>query len=192
MPATISPIGLRYMLKIGTFFLAPRPSIRVEESSDFEQLVEADSGAVACGCGSMLTNITRTYTFKLHINGGGSLATAWSIHARIVAALASEDCDSLLLRRRVYDEPELVYRITKASIRQVDVETQYGLMDCERWLTLLMVLTLSSTIRTEILTIYEYAQFPPPTDRNIIDFLPTIDVAVIEEAEFPEPENIFV
>lgn len=183
---TAAQCACRFTLKLGNYYLAPRPSITVIESSDFEQLVGEDSAAALCNCGSVLTQ-DRQFTFKLVINGRGSLATAWSVHARIAGELESASCEMVLLRRRVCDEPWLIYKVTKASLRVTDVESQY---EEDRVLTLELKLTLSSNVNPPILTIYEHATFPqPPT--FIIDPFPQVDT-LYEQAQFPEPENIFV
>lgn len=120
--------GKYYKLVIGTgtdaFYLAPRASIGVEESSNFEQLVNADAACGGCGFSG-----SRTFTFTIYFEGGCSLRSAWSLYSALQEALCVTNEDGtpkdILLERRVYDEDPLIYKITKNSMRMVDVVNQY-------------------------------------------------------------------
>lgn len=141
----------RYTLKLisstGDFYLAPRPSVTVEESSDFEQLTSLDQKACNAGGCSTLEG-ERQFTFKLYINGAGSLDTAFKFMERLKAALQPAcEGEEVLLFRRVYDETALVYKIKSDwSLRIVNVESQY---DCDRVLTLEMRLTLTPAVQNQ-------------------------------------------
>lgn len=159
-------------------WLAPVRSIRIQESSDFQQDLDVEA---SCGCGTVLTT-KRTYAFKIIISGGGSLASAWSIYNRIKTELNLASCSQLLLRRRVYDETEQVYKITKASLREIDVLGEYL---CERLLTLDMKLTITTRTDNPIMTIYEQAWFPIPPTFIINPWEPA--ETIYEQVVFPEP-----
>lgn len=152
-----------YTLRLGSIYLAPRFSIKVEEATDFEQLTGADSNAAKCGECSTLDS-ERQFTFKLHLIGGCSLASAWAIRNTIDAQLDLA-CDStieILLRRRVQDEPELVYRVTRGHTRMVDTINQFTR---ERILTIELQLTLVATtlnLRTPAPVVLGIS-FPRPT-----------------------------
>lgn len=160
-------------------YLAPRPSITVSESSDFEQLVQADQA-----CGGCTLETDREFVFKLYLNGGGSLDTAWSLHARIMAQLEQACDEEVLLQRRVQDESWLVYRVKMPStLRVTDVQTQYG---CDRILTVELKLTLEAAVENQ--------RTPAPIVMNISFPRPTISVAtsitptpIASTISFPAP-----
>ena len=122
--------GKYYRLKVGAesdasaMYLAPRASIMVEESNDFEQLTGADAACGGCGFSG-----SRTFKFTIHFIGGCSLQTAWNLYNRLQTALCATNEDGtpkdILLERRVYDETPLIYKITKNTMRMVDVINQY-------------------------------------------------------------------
>lgn len=103
----------RYTLKIGNFYLAPRPSIQVVEPDDFEQLTLKDSGGCA-NCGGTVNSVSRReFTFTLRYKGQGSLATAWSMFNRLEATLSAgcETNKQIGFERTVCDEPAMRYNI---------------------------------------------------------------------------------
>lgn len=161
-------------------YLAPRKSIYIEEPPDFMQLINEDTR-----CGSCTLSGERTYKFKVCFSGGGSLESAWALYLVLEEEL-SLACDStieILLRRRVHDESELVYRITKASIRIVDPIAQYI---CERVLCAEVNLTLVAAVvnqRTPA-PISLGISFPKPVVTIATSITPT---PVASSISFPAP-----
>lgn len=99
-------------------YLAPRHSISVQEATDFETFADE----VSCGC---VVPTSRTFKFTVWFGNGCSLASAWALYNQLVAFLA-DSCDSdLLLSRRVFDEPALVFKVTKSSLRMIDTQSQF-------------------------------------------------------------------
>lgn len=173
-------VASRFTFRIGSMYLAPRKSIVIEEPSDFMQLVNDDQV-----CGGCTLSGERTYKFKVCFLGGGSLDSAWALYSVLEEELDLA-CDSsleILLRRRVQDESELVYRITKASIRIVDPVAQYI---CERVLCAEVSLTLVAAVVNQ--------RSPSPVRLGISFPRPTISVAtsitptpIASTISFPAP-----
>lgn len=158
-----------YTLKLGDFYLAPKYSIKVEESSDFETLIDNASGGGCDGASCALVT-EREFKFKLYLLGGGSLASAWSLRSQIDTALCVANID---LYRRVFDETALIYRITSGRTRIVDVRTQYL---CESILTLELILKLKS-VPASVLPLNVYVSFPTPS-LNVIHTVNVSPLAV--------------
>lgn len=153
---------MRFTFRIGSVYLRPRASVVVEEPPDFMQLVNEDTK-----CGSCTLSGERTYKFKVCFLGGGSLESAWSLYNVLEEELQLAcDGEEILLRRRVFDETELVYRITKASIRIVDPSLQY---DCERTLCAEVSLTLVAAVVNQ--------RVPSPVSMRISFPRPVVNVA---------------
>lgn len=128
-----------YILKIGDFYLAPRPSITVVESDDFMSVTTNDQ---ECGC-SLVQE--REFRFKLYINGRGSLATAYKIKERIDAALSgacSGGAASGSLLTRTLNDYSLSYTIRSGSTREIEAQLQMG---CDAILVLELVVKLINT-----------------------------------------------
>lgn len=137
--ACIYTLLLRY--DNNKFYLAPRFSIDVVETSgDFETV--DDSGCADCGQPK-----DRTWHFKAHFEGGCSLASAWALYNQLQAFL-NQACDpskDLIVSRRVCDETALEYKVTKASVKMVDVINQYLK---QRVLTMDITLELTAWVQT--------------------------------------------
>lgn len=142
-----------YQLLLGSMRLAPISSIFIDESGDFESLANGDaasaanaggcaSGSSSSGCSSLTSE--RTFNFKIHFKGNGSLANAWARYSTLLAQLDQACSGSLvLLRRQVQDEPMLIYAVqSRSTARMIDVVNQYT---CERILTIELALALKAT-----------------------------------------------
>lgn len=112
------------LLRYGTnkFWLSPRVSIGVEESSDFDT---PDQSSQTCG-GLLCSDIqTTTYKFVLYFVGNCSLKSAWALYSQLVTFLQQGCTTDLILERRVQDEDPLVFKVTKAVPQMVDTITQF-------------------------------------------------------------------
>lgn len=129
-----------YTLKIGSVYLAPRHSIRVEESSEFERFADEE---VRCGGAGCSTNSKREFTFRLYFIGNGSLASAWALRQQLETELTKACDEQILLYRKVRDEPALVYQINSSRIKMIDTVTQFT---CERMIIVELTVKVSSTL----------------------------------------------
>lgn len=128
-----------YTLKLGSVYLVPRKSVAIAESSDFERLVdESQASDCATACSS---NSRREFVFTIYFQGGGSLRSAWALHAQVLAQLDLACDQEVLLRRRVQDEDWLEYQVTGGTLRMTDTISQYT---CERVLTMELALKLKA------------------------------------------------
>lgn len=109
------------------FFLATRTNIWIEEQSDFQ--TEVGDQQVQCAADASCTTLNKFSTkFKLHFVGGCSLATAWTLFNTFKTFLntyCNVTGSELILRRRVFDEPYLTWKVTKSSLRMTDIINQY-------------------------------------------------------------------
>lgn len=128
-----------YTLKLGSVYLAPRKSIFVEESKDFEKLV-SDSQASDCAT-ACSNNSKREFVFTIHFAGGGSLRSAWALHAQVLAQLELACDQEILLERTVQDEDTLEYQVSGGILRMIDTINQFT---CERVLTMELTLKLKA------------------------------------------------
>lgn len=130
-----------YQLKIGDLWLAPRASITVIESDDFEALTPKDEGSGCANCGGDNAISRREIVIKLRYRGRGSLATAWHMYNQTEAVLNAGCALNLQIgfERRVCDEPWLKYNIRSSYQRQVDTWSQ---RTCDRILTVELHLNL--------------------------------------------------
>lgn len=120
-----------YCLRLGTVTLAPKKNILVEEPDDFERFdTGSDSGecstSPAAACGPISK---RTIQFRLRLLGGSSLGNAFNLKRIIDNELATVCDTSTVLRRRVYDERELIFTIKNGFTRIVEPKTQYSRND---------------------------------------------------------------
>lgn len=132
-----------YTLKVGSVYLAPRHSIRVEESSDFERFADEE---IQCGGAGCSTSSKREFTFRLYFIGNGSLASAWALRSQLEQELIKACDEQILLYRKVRDEAALVYQINSSQIKMIDTVTQFT---CERMIIVELTLTVKSASLTE-------------------------------------------
>lgn len=125
-----------YKLKIGTMWLAPRNSIAIRESRDFERIAGQDSGKCGSACS---LNVEREFTFEIDFFGGGSLASAWALSNRLLSQLTAACTQEVDVYRQVCDETAIQYRVKRGSLRMTDTLPQFL---CERILRQELKLTL--------------------------------------------------
>lgn len=123
-----TPCWYTLVLRYNTykFYLAPRASIFVEESTDLESFSGSGSGSGGGGdCATCGQELDRTWTVKLRFLGGCDMVSAWALFRRLEAFLtAGCSAGDFTIERTVCGETPLVYKIKKAKARMVDVVSQ--------------------------------------------------------------------
>ena len=184
----------RYTLKIGTLYLAPRKSIAIVESADFEKLAdESQASDCATACSN---NSKREFGFTIHFLGGGSLDSAWSLYNQLKAQLLLACTQQVLLQRRVCDEDILEYQVTGGSTRMVDTINQFT---CERVLTIEFTVKLKAKADL-VQPVIIGVTIPPPTvvltgvafTVSPVDITVTINAPTISSSDLPAPDPVFI
>ena len=115
-----------YLLYISSgtskFYLATRQNIGIEESDDFQTFTNNQAAACVVGCS---LDQEFTSTFKIHFIGGCDLSIAWTLFNSLKTFINANCNSELILHRRVQDEPEQLYKMSKLSLRIIETRNQY-------------------------------------------------------------------
>lgn len=203
-----------YALKLGDFRLAPRASIAIKEPDDFE-VISVQSSGHSGGCPQgMVQNQhgvctpidKRSLTLELTLQGASHLNSAFNLKRLIDAELDAACTSTKYLRRRVHDEQELIYTISRGWTRIINPYTQFDPLHRNvtielnlefsefRYGNALVGLDCASLIRSGAFPTLDYNVYPASIIVNTT--LPTPSVAltksfspspIVVNTSFPSP-----
>lgn len=202
-----------YALKLGDFRLAPRASIGIREPNDFEVIsVQSSGGSGGCPQGmvqdqnGVCTPIEkRSLTLELTLQGASHLNSAFNLKRLIDAELDSACTSTKYLRRRVHDERELIYTISRGWTRIINPYTQFDALHRNVVIELNLEFSAfrygnaltgdcASLIRSGAFPILDHTVYPAPIIVNTTVVAPTITPSVsfapspvVVNTSFPAP-----
>ena len=115
----------KYTLKLGNLFLAPRPSIAIEEPKSFSATLVSNDSCLACGGNAVIDYWDAV--FKVYYIGNGDLDTAWKmfdVTDRVLAA-GCDTGEDLLLTRSIRCETPRKWAVDRGFQVPVDLQDQY-------------------------------------------------------------------
>lgn len=125
MPITAGRCSKKYTLKLGNLYLAPRPSIAIEEPKNLNATLISQDSCLACGGNDIIDYWDAI--FKIYYIGNGDLDTAWHMFD-VTNATLQAGCDSstdLLLTRSIRCETPRQWAVDRGFQVEVDLQDQY-------------------------------------------------------------------